>query len=112
MGGNSKPAKPVRGDGGSLLIPLLMGSSSNSNDGAQSTSVEVCYLTQCDALGHTGSVGLAPPRLDVPVSTMMMEVQWPELYEVKFTGSAQAVNSFSHALPIPVNHDVGTDIVE
>merc|ERR1711865_1107071 len=57
-------------------------------------------------------MGLSPPRLDVPVSTMMIEVQWPEVHEVKFTGSAQAVDSFSHALPKPVNHDVGTHIVE
>lgn len=109
---NSKPAKPVRGPDGSLLIPLLLGVGANSNEGAQSTSVEMAYLVQREPLADSGTMDLAPPCLDIPVSRLMVEVQWPETYEVKFTGSAQAVKTFSHKLPQPVNYDVGTAIVE
>lgn len=107
---NSRPAKPVRGAGGNLLIPLLVGAGANSNEGAQSTSVELAYL-RSDPLGDAGVSDLAPPRLDVPISALLMEVQWPESHDVKFKGSAQVVTSFSHSLPRPVNHDVGTDMV-
>lgn len=107
---NSKPAKPVRGADGNLLIPLLVGVNGNSNEGAQSTSVELSYL-RSDPLGDAGTANLAPPRLDIPISTLLMEVQWPESHDVSFRGSAQAVQGFSHSLPRPVNHDVGTDIV-
>lgn len=108
---NSKPAKPVRGEDGNLLIPLLVGVSGNSNVGAQTTSVELVYLRKRDPLGDTGVAQLAPPRLDIPISTLLMEVQWPESHEVKFRCAAKAVQGFSHSLPKPVNHDVGTDMV-
>lgn len=108
---NSKPAKPVRGEDGNLLIPLLVGVSGNSNVGAQTTSVELVYLRRRDPLGDTGVAQLAPPRLDIPISTLLMEVQWPESHEVKFRCAAKAVQGFSHSLPKPVNHDVGTDMV-
>jgi len=107
---NSKPAKPVRGDDGSLLIPLLVGVDGNSNQGVQSTSVELAYL-RGDPLGDEGVAHLTPPRLDIPISKLLMEVQWPGSHDVKFKGSAQAVTSFSHALPKAVNHDVGTSMV-
>merc|ERR1712176_1488004 len=109
---NSKPAKPVRGSDGVLLIPLLVGLSGKSNDGAQSTSVEMAYLVQQATLGSNGSKNVAPPGFDIPVSRLHVEVQWPEGYEVKFKSSGQKVTEFSHSLPRPVNHDVGTDIVE
>jgi len=107
---NSKPAKPVRGEDGNLLIPLLVGVDGNSNDGAQSTSVELAYL-RGDPLGDDGVAHLTPPRLDIPISKLLMEVQWPESHDVKFKGSPQPVQSFSHSLPKPVSHDMGTDIV-
>merc|ERR1712187_1082960 len=40
---NSMPAKPVRGSNGVLLIPLLVGLNGKSNEGVQSTSVEMTY---------------------------------------------------------------------
>jgi hypothetical protein len=107
---NSKPAKPVRGEDGHLLIPLLVGVDGNSNAGVRSTSVELVYLRH-DPLSDDGLACLTPPCLDIPISKLLMEVQWPESHEVKFKGSVKAVHSFSHSLPIPVNHDVGTDIV-
>jgi len=108
---NSKPAKPARGEDGSLLIPLLVGVSGNSNDAAQATSVELAYVLKRNSLGDKGVAHLAPPCLDIPISTLLMEVQWPDSQDVKFLASAQAVQTFSHSLPKPVNHDVGTDIV-
>lgn len=109
---NSKPAKPVRGENGNLLIPLLIGARSNRDEGAQSASVELAYLVQQDPLGSEGSISLTPPRLDVPISKLLVELQWPEVHELKFTGSIQPVRAFSYSLPKPVNHDVGTDVVE
>lgn len=108
---NSKPAKPVQGKDGKLLIPLLVGLSGNSNEGAQSASIELTYLIQRDPLADGGLVNLAPPSLNIPISKLLVEVQWPKMHHVKFTGSMQRVHTFSHALPQPVNHDVGTAIV-
>merc|ERR1712187_575427 len=108
---NSKPAKPVRGSDGALLVPLLVGLRANSNEGAQSTSVEIAYLIQQETLGSIGSRDVAPPRFDIPVSSLHVEVQWPDCYEVTFKGTGQEVHNFSQSLPRPVNHDVGTSIV-
>merc|ERR1711937_325727 len=74
---NSKPAKPVRGKDGDLLIPLLVGIGGSSNEGAHTSSVEITYLVQRDPLGTSGTLDLAPPRLDVAISRLQMEVQWP-----------------------------------
>jgi hypothetical protein len=109
---NSKPAKPVRGSDDALLVPLLVGLSGNSNEGVQSTSIEMAYLVQRACLCDSDSTDLAPPSLDIPISRLLVEVQWPEAYEVKFNSSGQEVSHFSQSLPQPVNHDVGTDIVD
>eukprot|EP00929_Paragymnodinium_shiwhaense_P001120 TRINITY_DN101341_c0_g1_i1.p1 TRINITY_DN101341_c0_g1~~TRINITY_DN101341_c0_g1_i1.p1 ORF type:complete len:708 (+),score=129.82 TRINITY_DN101341_c0_g1_i1:89-2212(+) len=109
---NSKPAKPVKGTDGSLLIPLLVGMSGKGNAGAARTSVEVAYLVPRASMGDEGSLDLAPPRLDVPVSKLLAEVQWPETHDVQYKTSAQGVGRFSEAVPKPVNHDVGSDIVQ
>lgn len=108
---NSKPAKPVRGKDGDLLIPLLVGIGGSSNEGAHTSSVEITYLVQRDPLGTSGTLDLAPPRLDVAISRLQMEVQWPTSHNAKFKGTAHAVTNFSHAKPKSVNHDVGTDLV-
>lgn len=55
---------------------------------------------------------LAPPSLDIPISKLLVEVQWPEGYDVHFKGSGHEVKGFSQSLPQPVSHDVGTEIVE
>lgn len=55
---------------------------------------------------------LAPPTLDIPISRLLVEVQWTDADELEFKSSAKEVGQFSHALPQPVNHDVGTDIVQ
>merc|ERR1719324_1944234 len=81
---NSVPAKPVRGKDGALLIPLLVGTGTDSNEGAQRTSVEVAFTSQHKALGTNGTADLAPLKLDIPISKLLMEVQLPEEYEVEF----------------------------
>merc|ERR1712046_547292 len=108
---NSKPAKPVRGSDGSLLIPLLVGMGGNNNEGAHFSSVEITYLVQRGPLGNFGKIELSPPKLDVAISKLLMEVQWPSSHSATFKGTAQEVTRFSHALPKAVNHDVGTDVV-
>jgi hypothetical protein len=108
---NSVPAKPVRGKDGALMIPLLVGTGSDSNEGAQRTSVEVAFTKQHSALGSAGSKTLTPLKLDIPISKFLMEVQMPKEYEVEFNGTLQKVSSFSTAVPHPVNYDKGTDIV-
>jgi hypothetical protein len=108
---NSKPAKPVRGSDGSLLIPLLVGMGGNNNEGAHFSSMEITYLIQREPLGNSGRIELSPPKLDVAISKLLMEVQWPSSHVATFKGTAQEVTRFSHALPKAVNHDVGTDVV-
>eukprot|EP00746_Dinoflagellata_sp_MGD_P120555 gnl/MRDRNA2_/MRDRNA2_56035_c0_seq1.p1 gnl/MRDRNA2_/MRDRNA2_56035_c0~~gnl/MRDRNA2_/MRDRNA2_56035_c0_seq1.p1 ORF type:complete len:706 (-),score=146.70 gnl/MRDRNA2_/MRDRNA2_56035_c0_seq1:231-2348(-) len=108
---NSVPAKPVRGKDGALLIPLLVNTDSNSNEGAQRTSVEVAFMSQHSTLGPNGIKDLAPLKLDIPISKFLMEVQMPKEYEVEFNGTLQKVSSFSSPVPQPVNYDKGTDIV-
>jgi len=108
---NSVPAKPVCGKDRALLIPLLVGTGSDSNEGAQRTSVEIAFTSQHNALGSDGVKSLSPLRLDIPVSKFLMEVQMPKEYEVKFDGTLQKVSSFSSPVPHPVNYDKGTDIV-
>jgi hypothetical protein len=109
---NSVPAKPVRGSDGALLIPLLVGTASDGNQGVQKTSVEVAYLSQHTPLGGEGTLLVTPPKLDVPISTVLVEVQLPDGYDVEFTGSLQKVERFSYQLPQPVNNDRGTDMVQ
>jgi len=108
---NSVPAKPVQGKDGSLLIPLLVGTGSDSNHGVQKTSVEVAYLSQHAALTDKGTFNVMPPQLNVPISTLLVEVQFPEAYDIEFEGSLQKVTSFSYPLPVPVNNAKGTTIV-
>eukprot|EP00811_Abedinium_folium_P033402 NODE_6368_length_1678_cov_5.675048.p1 GENE.NODE_6368_length_1678_cov_5.675048~~NODE_6368_length_1678_cov_5.675048.p1 ORF type:complete len:522 (+),score=173.92 NODE_6368_length_1678_cov_5.675048:132-1568(+) len=109
---NSVPAKPVRGKDGSLLVPLLVGTSSDSNEGVQKTSVELAYLSQHAALGASGTLNIGPPRLDVPISTLLCQVQWPEEHIVTFAGALQAVpGDFSYPVPNPVCHSTGSEIV-
>jgi len=108
---NSSPAKPVRGKDGALLIPLLVATGSDNNEGAQRTSVEVAFTSQHEALGTNGTKDLAPLRLDIPISKLLMEVQMPEGYVLDFNGSVHKVSSFSSPKPRPVNYDKGTDIV-
>jgi hypothetical protein len=111
---NSVPAKPVRGSDGALLIPLLVGTASNGNlnQGAQKTSVEVAYLSHHEPLGEEGTLLINPPRLDVPISTFLVELQLPQGYDMEFTGPLQKVDRFSYQLPQPVNNDRGTDLVQ
>mmetsp|Transcript_85459 Transcript_85459/g.151113 ORF Transcript_85459/g.151113 Transcript_85459/m.151113 type:complete len:687 (+) Transcript_85459:57-2117(+) len=108
---NSTPAKPVRGKHGELLIPLLVGTASDSNQGSHNTSVELAYLTQHPTLGEQGSLQLDPPRMGLPISTFLMEVQLPEEYKVEFSGPMRKVRNFSYPVPKPVNYEKGTDIV-
>lgn len=108
---NSQPAKPVKGKDNALLIPLLVGTASDSNQGMQKTSIEVTFLSQQSPLGESGTFNVAPPRLNVPISTFLMEVQFPEAYQVDFAGPLRKVVRFSYPLPQPVNHSRGTDIV-
>jgi len=108
---NSQQAQPVRGKVGALLVPLLVGTASDGNQGVQRTSVELTYLSQHEPLGPSGELPLAPPRLEVPISTFLMEVQLPQAYEVEFVGPLQEVARFSYPLPRPVDNSKGTDIV-
>lgn len=108
---NSIPAKPVKGKAGSLLIPLLVGTA-NDGAGMQKTSVELTYLSQHAPLAASGSLELPPPRLDIPISTFLMDLQFPESYKLNFKGTLQKVSRFTHPLPQPVSNDKGTDIVE
>jgi len=108
---NSRPAKPVRGRDGAHLVPLLVGTANDGNSGVQRTSVEVCYLSNHAPLGNDGKIQLAPPKLAVPISTLLVEVQMPTDYKVEYRASLQQVARFSYPIPQPVDNDKGTDLV-
>jgi len=93
---NSTPAKPVRGKDGALLIPLLVATGSNSNDGAQRTSVEIAFSSQHETLGTNGTKDLAPLKLDIPISKLLMEVQIPEAYALGFGGRCRKSRASQH----------------
>merc|ERR1712217_39757 len=96
---------------GSILIPLLVGAAADGRQGIQKTSVEIAFLSDHQPLGTKGRLVVSPPKLDVPISTFLMDIQLPDSYEVKVTGAMKQVNQFSYPKPRPVNNDKGTDIV-
>jgi len=111
---NSLSTQPVRGRDGTLMVPLLVGKGGDSNDGgaASKTSVELAWMTEHSSLGANGSLNLSPPRVDMPVSAMSVEVQLPEIYEVNFTSTLQNVSIFSHKQPHAVNYQTEKHDVE
>jgi hypothetical protein len=111
---NSLSTQPVRGRDGTLLVPLLVGTGGDSNEGgvAPKTSVELAWMTEHTSLGENGTLALSPPRMDMPISALSVEVQLPEIYEVNFTGTLQNVSIFSHKQPHAVNYQTDSFVVE
>lgn len=111
---NSIDAKPVRvqgSDDGTLLVPLLVGFSSDST-AARETSVELAWLTTHADLGDGGRVDLHPLQVDVPVTALLVEVQFPSVYDVNFTGSLEQVRAYSQRVPYPKNYQTGKEVVD
>ena len=128
---NSVPTKPVRGSGtlsgggggggggsdvhgggnrSSILIPLLVGSSGVNDGSAQTTSVELAFLSEHNALGDNGTIDLSPPTLDIPATSLSVEIQMPSSYAVNFTGGLTRLKhgkAFSFRQPVVVNYNTG-----
>jgi hypothetical protein len=111
---NRLATTPVRGRDGTLMVPLLVGTSGESNDGgsAMKASVELSWMTEHAPLGENGTVVLSPPRVDMPVSALSVEVQLPEQYIANFTGTLQNVSIFSQRQPRAVNYQTDSHVVE
>jgi len=62
-------------------------------------------------LGDNGTVVLDPPRVDLPVSALNVEIYFPEKYTVSFVGTLRNVSRFSHTRPSPVNYETGDEVV-
>lgn len=111
---NSLSVQPSRGRDGSLLVPLLVGTGGDSNEGgvAPLASVELAWTTEHPPLGSNGSLSLAPPRVDLPVTALSVEAQLPEMYTFNFSGTMQNVSIFSHKQPRAVNYQTERHVVE
>jgi hypothetical protein len=111
---NSLSTKPVRGPDGTLMVPLLVGTGGDSNEGgaAPQASVELAWSSEHDSLGENGTLVLTPPRVDMPITALSVEVQFPEQYSVNFTGTLENVTIFSHKQPRAVNYQTERHLVE
>eukprot|EP00933_Yihiella_yeosuensis_P045557 TRINITY_DN40951_c0_g1_i1.p1 TRINITY_DN40951_c0_g1~~TRINITY_DN40951_c0_g1_i1.p1 ORF type:complete len:762 (-),score=87.61 TRINITY_DN40951_c0_g1_i1:434-2719(-) len=110
---NSVDTKPVRGRDGSLLVPLLVGTGNDGGVSASKTSVELVWLTDMSPLEPlNGTLALDPPRVDLPVSTLMVQLNFPESYQANFSGSLREVEKFSQSQPTPISYETGEDVVE
>lgn len=108
---NSINTKPVRGANGTILVPLMVASGGRSIATTAKTSVELAWLTPINPLGDNGTVVLDPPRVDLPVSALNVEIYFPEKYTVSFVGTLRNVSRFSHTRPSPVNYETGDEVV-
>jgi hypothetical protein len=88
-----------------LMVPLLVGPRPDDDGFGLKTSVELSWMTQHEPLGKNGTVVLSPPRLDMPISALSVEVQLPEHLVANFTGSLMNVTTFSGSMPHAVNYE-------
>jgi len=111
---NSLSTQPVRGRDGTLMVPLLVGTGGDANEGGVTpkTSVELAWMSNHEPLGGNGTLGLSPPRVDMPIAALSIEVQIPDFYQVNFTGTLQNVSIFSHKQPHAVNYQTERHVVE
>jgi len=108
---NSLDTKPVRGREGALMVPLLVGSQGSAEDGGVAkTSIELAWLSTCNPLGDNGTLDLTSPQVDVPISALSVEVQFPNSYFVNFTGSLAQVDKFSQRQPTIKNYETGKEV--
>jgi len=110
---NSIDTKPVRGRQGSLMVPLLVGPQGHAEGGTvPKTSIELAWLATGEALGENGTLDLNPPRIDMPISALSVEVQFPSDYVVNFTGTLMEVDKFSQKQPKVINYETGSDVTQ
>jgi hypothetical protein len=86
---NSVPAKPVKGKHKSILLPLLVGLNPEAaNEGSTLlTSVELSYISaHPEPMGRNGTLSLAPPLVNLPISVLTTHLRLPKRYKYKFTG--------------------------
>jgi len=108
---NNIDTKPVRGRHGGLMVPLLVGPQGQADAGlVPKTSIELAWLSTSDALGENGTLVLNPPQVDLPISALSVEIQFPEGYVVNFSGSLLHVDKFSQRQPRVVNYETGQDM--
>jgi len=114
---NSIPTKPVEGRKGnnSIMIPLLIGlDPETANEGGNMrTSVEIDYISTHDDLGQNGTLQLAPPQFNLPISVLTSHLRLPETYEYEFSGDFGNIPSKKLAYPIPsaFSYKTGTRVV-
>jgi len=93
------------------MVPLLVGPQGSANAGlVPKTSIELAWLSTLDALGKNGTLVLNPPQVDLPVSALSVEIQFPEGYLVNFSGSLLQAEKFSQRQPRVVNYETGQDM--
>jgi len=107
---NSLDTNPVRNREGTLMIPLMVGSGGGPDQ--LKTSIELVWLCMHAPLGVNGTLDLTPPRVDIPISALSVDVQLPESFQVNFTGSLLRVKSFSQRQPTVVNYETGREVTQ
>lgn len=123
-GKNEKSAKSSE-DSDVLMVPLLVGArqaTTSSHDGddhlAMKTSVELSWMTEHRPLGVNGTMTLSPPRLDMPISSLQVDVQFPEPLSTKFTnGNSETLTmknvvAFTKPTPYGVNYQTDRKLVK
>ncbi|CAK9007254.1 unnamed protein product [Durusdinium trenchii] len=102
---NSMDSK-LASQGAALLVPLQAGA------GAQAkSSVEIAWVEPLE-LQRNGTVRLKPPRLDMPMAALSVEVWFPKEYEVNFTTTMRQVETYSQRQPSAVNYKTESHVVE
>lgn len=117
---NSVPTMPVEGDTdegvGSILIPLLVGLDTEvaNEGGSMQTSVELNYISSHDSLGLNGTLHLAPPQLELPISVMTVHLRLPTSYEYEFMGDFGSKPKKQLEFPVPstFSYTTGKRVVE
>lgn len=104
---NSVSSKLALRDG-QLLVPLQV-----AGGGFEAkSSVEISWVQPLQLEPHAGVVQLKPPRLDMPMAALSMEVWFPADYEVNFTTSLRQVEAYSQRQPSAVNYETGKEVVD
>eukprot|EP00913_Durusdinium_trenchii_P029508 g27660.t1 len=75
------------------------------------SSVEIAWVEPLE-LQRNGTVRLKPPRLDMPMAALSVEVWFPKEYEVNFTTTMRQVETYSQRQPSAVNYKTESHVVE
>jgi len=97
------PIKPIRGDDGSMMLPLPKFSSSD-----EFFWIEFIWLNSFKKMAKSGKINLKLADIDMPISHFYWNLYLPENFKYKnFKGNIEKLDSFKTTPPyIPYNDDI------